>query len=150
MEDNKRKISRREIIKGLATVPVAGALIYGWYRKEKHDLLYKEAVREEVRLDAMNPVLGRNVSTDKKIRLGIIGTGGRGRSLLKAAGFLNPEIIDTYIEDARKNKADKRYEEFLEAYGQANIDQANETVLELYNKIRRIKGNYLLRKIEVK
>ena len=44
----------------------------------------------------------------------------------------------------------KRYEEFLEAYGQANIDQANETVLELYNKIRRIKGNYLLRKIEVK
>ena len=44
----------------------------------------------------------------------------------------------------------KRYDEFLEAYGQANIDQANEKVLELYNKIRRIQGNYLLRKIEVK
>ncbi len=44
----------------------------------------------------------------------------------------------------------KRYEEFLEAYGQANIDQANETVLELYNKIRRIQGNYLMRKIELK
>lgn len=44
----------------------------------------------------------------------------------------------------------ERYEKFLEAYGQANIDQANETVLELYNKIRRIQGNYLLRKITVK
>ena len=44
----------------------------------------------------------------------------------------------------------QRYEKFLEAYGKANIDQANETVLELYNKIRRIQGNYLLRKIEVK
>ncbi len=44
----------------------------------------------------------------------------------------------------------KRYEEFLEAYGQANIDKGNETVLELYNKIRRIQGNYLLRKIDVK
>lgn len=44
----------------------------------------------------------------------------------------------------------QRYEEFLEAYGQANIDQGNETVLELYNEIRRIQGNYLLRKIEVK
>jgi hypothetical protein len=44
----------------------------------------------------------------------------------------------------------QRYEEFLEAYGQANIDEANETVLELYNKIRRIQGNYLLRKIDVK
>jgi hypothetical protein len=44
----------------------------------------------------------------------------------------------------------ERYEKFLEAYGQANIDKGNETVLELYNKIRRIKGNYLLRKITVK
>jgi hypothetical protein len=44
----------------------------------------------------------------------------------------------------------ERYEAFLEAWGQANIDESNETVLELYNKIRRIQGNYLLRKIEVK
>ena len=44
----------------------------------------------------------------------------------------------------------QRYEEFLEAYGQANIDQANEKVLELYNKIRRIRGTYLMREITVK
>ena len=44
----------------------------------------------------------------------------------------------------------ERYEKFLEAYGQANIDQGSETVRELYNKIRRIQGNYLLRKITVK
>lgn len=44
----------------------------------------------------------------------------------------------------------ERYEAFLEAWGQANIDQSNETVLELYNKIRRIQGNYLLREITLK
>lgn len=44
----------------------------------------------------------------------------------------------------------QRYEEFLKAWGQANIDKSNEKVLELYNKIRRIKGTYLLRQIEVK
>lgn len=44
----------------------------------------------------------------------------------------------------------ERYDRFLEAYGKANIDKSNETVLELYNKIRRIKGTYLLRKIDVK
>lgn len=44
----------------------------------------------------------------------------------------------------------ERYEKFMEAYGQANIDEGNKTVLELYNKIRRIQGNYLLRKITVK
>jgi hypothetical protein len=51
-------------------------------------------------------------------------------------------------EDIAPNR--ERYEQFLEAYGQANIDKANDTVLELYNKIRRIQGNYLLRKITVK
>lgn len=44
----------------------------------------------------------------------------------------------------------ERYERFLEAWGQANVDKSNETVLELYNKIRRIQGNYLLRRIDVK
>ena len=51
-------------------------------------------------------------------------------------------------EDIAPNR--ERYERFLEAYGQANIDKGSETVRELYNKIRRIQGNYLLRKITVK
>jgi len=51
-------------------------------------------------------------------------------------------------EDIAPNR--ERYEKFLEAYGRANIDKGNETVLELYNKIRRIQGNYLLREIKVK
>lgn len=69
--------------------------------------------------------------------------------------FGNAEEFDLVLvvelagtEDLAPNR--ERYDEFLEAYGQANIDKANETVLELYNKIRRIKGNYLLRKITVK
>ena len=44
----------------------------------------------------------------------------------------------------------ERYEAFLEEWGQANIDKSNKKVLDLYNKIRRIKGNYLMRKITVK
>lgn len=51
-------------------------------------------------------------------------------------------------EDLAPNQA--RYNEFLEAWGQANIDESNETVLELYNKIRRIQGTHLLRKITIK
>ena len=98
MGEKQNKISRRDIVKGLATVPVAGALVYGWYRKLRYDNLFKEAIREDVSLDAINPVLNRNVSNDKQLRLGIIGTGGRGRALLKAAGFLNPEIIDAFSD----------------------------------------------------
>lgn len=43
----------------------------------------------------------------------------------------------------------ERYLAFLEAYGKANIDQGNTTVIELYNKIRKIQGTYMLRKIEL-
>ena len=43
----------------------------------------------------------------------------------------------------------ERYMAFLEAYGQANIDQGDETVRELYNKIRKIQATYLLREIRM-
>ncbi|NOX47311.1 MAG: Gfo/Idh/MocA family oxidoreductase [Chlorobi bacterium] len=107
-------ISRRDIIKGLATVPVVGAFFYGWYKKRKLENLLRDSIREEITLDNENPVFHRKVSTEKQIRLGIIGTGGRGRALLKACGFLRPEIIDGYVESAKENKTDKRYAEFLE------------------------------------
>ena len=44
----------------------------------------------------------------------------------------------------------ERYNKFMEAWGEANMQQSNEKVLELYNKIRRIQGNYLLREITLK
>lgn len=40
-----------------------------------------------------------------------------------------------------------RYMKFMEEYGKANLDQSNKTVLELYNKIRKIQGTYMLREI---
>jgi len=43
----------------------------------------------------------------------------------------------------------ERYMAFLEAYGQANIDQGNRTVLDVYNQIREIQGTYMLREIEM-
>lgn len=107
-------ISRRDIIKGLATVPVLGAFFYGWYKKRRYDMMLRNAIQEEISLEDENPLLNRKVSNDQQIRLGIIGTGGRGRSLLKACGFLRPEIIDDYVEAANLNKTDKRYSEFLE------------------------------------
>jgi hypothetical protein len=42
-----------------------------------------------------------------------------------------------------------RYDAFMKAWGDANIEQSNKTVRDLYNKIRTIKGTYLLREIEI-
>lgn len=44
----------------------------------------------------------------------------------------------------------ERYNAFMEAWGQENMDASNEKVLELYNEIREIQGEYLLREITIK
>ena len=44
----------------------------------------------------------------------------------------------------------QRYDAFMDAYGKANIDQGNKTVVELYNQIREIQGVYLLREVSMK
>lgn len=33
----------------------------------------------------------------------------------------------------------------MEAWGRENMESSNKTVIEVYNKIRKIKGTYLLR-----
>lgn len=106
------KIGRRDILKGLATVPVIGVLAYGWYRQKRYHSLIEKALKEEVQLSKDNPILSRNAPKNPKIRIGIIGAGGRGRYLLKAAGFVHPETIDAWKQAAENNKNDKRYEEF--------------------------------------
>lgn len=43
----------------------------------------------------------------------------------------------------------ERYMAFLEAYGKANIDKGNRTVLAIYNKIRKVQATYMLREIKL-
>ena len=50
----------------------------------------------------------------KKIRLGLIGFGIRGKQLLRAAGFAEPSWIDTLIDANKKDKKDNRYQQYLE------------------------------------
>lgn len=45
------------------------------------------------------------------------------------------------------NKAE--YDKFIAAWGQENSDNANKTVIEVYNKIRKIKGTHLLRELKM-
>ncbi|KUO56177.1 MAG: hypothetical protein APF82_10380 [Sphingomonadales bacterium BRH_c42] len=46
--------------------------------------------------------------------------------------------------------ADKaEYDKFMAAWGAANQEASNRTVIELYNKIRKIKGTYILRELKM-
>lgn len=41
-----------------------------------------------------------------------------------------------------------RYDAFMDAWGRANMDRSNETVVNIYNEIREIQGVYMLRELE--
>jgi len=129
-DQNKGKINRRDLIKGLATIPVLGAFAFGWFRKQRYNKLLKSVIQEEVKLDAVNPLAIRQVPMDRKIRLGIIGSGGRGRALMKAAGFINPETADSWKESAQENRTDDRYEMFL---GQEDLNIEFNGVCDVYD-----------------
>ena len=110
----KKKFSRRDILKGLATTPILGALAYGIIKKHKYDKLLKSNILEELNLSKeMSPP----VLTTKKgatIRLGIIGYGGRGNHLLRGCGYADPEIIDEWKNSAINNPHDLRYQDYLQ------------------------------------
>ncbi len=114
-ELNKPGKSRRDVIKSLATVPVLGAFAYGYYKKKKYDRTLNSEILKELGMDQRSPEHEAPVSSGgRKIRIGIIGYGIRGNQLMKGAGFVHPDWIDSIRGAHEKNSSDKRYLEFLE------------------------------------
>jgi predicted dehydrogenase len=108
------KIGRRDILKGIAAVPVLGAFSYAWLRKNKIDEKFREQMREVVQLTSQPVELAPSLKDGKPIRLGFIGFGIRGKQLMRAAGFPEPSWIDEQKKAALENKQNKNYESYME------------------------------------
>jgi predicted dehydrogenase len=115
-KDKTPKLGRRDILKGIITLPVIGAIAYGALRKRRNEQILIKQIRDELNLNYEPPVIAPNavVKEGSKLRIGIIGYGIRGEQLLRAAGFAQPAIIDEYTEGAKKDANDKRLVDFLE------------------------------------
>jgi len=120
-QSNSEGVSRRDVIKGLATIPVLGGVIYSAYRKMKYDRILRSSIFSEI---GVNPESGN--STDyvqpdrsKEIRVGIIGFGIRGEQLTRAAGFATEDWLKTQRERAEKTGNDVTLQTFL---GQDNLN----------------------------
>ncbi|MBN2812437.1 MAG: Gfo/Idh/MocA family oxidoreductase [Bacteroidales bacterium] len=118
---NPRSITRRDILKGLAAVPVLGAFSYAWFRKNNLDEAFRKQMREVVNLTAQPVELAPSIQDGKPIRVGIIGFGIRGKQLLRAAGFPEPSWIDDQIKAHAENRQNTNYQSYMEQE-QLNIE----------------------------
>lgn len=107
------KMNRRDVIKGLATVPVLGAMAYGTWRKTRQDHIRSHKLAKELNMSSDNLEYSPFKQDGDTIRIGIIGYGIRGTQLMKAAGFATPKAIQD-MKDAEIDSGNKRYSEFLE------------------------------------
>lgn len=129
---DSNNISRRNILKAFAAVPVLGALGYGVLRKKNYDNDIRDQIVKELGISYDPPVLPtiKGVDMSKPLRVGIVGYGIRGEQLMRAAGFAHPSTIDEWRESAEKNSNDHRLEDFL---AQDNLNLQFTGVCELFD-----------------
>ena len=126
-EKNENRIDRRDVLKSLATLPVLGGFIYGAIAKKSRDNFKKRLILSELGLEEGAPSVLPKTTFKKQgelIRIGIIGFGGRGESLIRSAGFVHP----TYWSDRKKfaleqEKIDRLYIRNLEKEIKAYFNQ---------------------------
>jgi predicted dehydrogenase len=99
-------IGRRDVIKALASIPILGVFFYGFLKKKAEDDFRRSEIMAELGVSEGAPaVIPEAISRPPgdRIRLGIIGYGGEGESLIRNAGFGHPEWVEEVRANAEKD-----------------------------------------------
>ena len=110
---NEPRFNRRDIIRGLATIPALAVFLYSYMKKSALDSMRKLQVMSELNQRKKAPAVLKSSKPGELIRLGVIGYGWRGAQDLKAAGFASPEWVAKAREGVNRNRLDKRLETYL-------------------------------------
>lgn len=112
-KQNETNLERRDLIKGLATVPVFGIFLANLWRKMSRDAAKKANLLSGLVQEKSAPAVISGLSDSKHLNLGVIGYGGRGSHLVRGAGFATPGWTTSASENARKNKLDKGFATYM-------------------------------------
>ena len=104
---------RRELLKGLATIPILGIFILNVLQKWRRDKLKKSNIMADFVQEKEAPSVISNLSNSQHLKLGIIGYGGRGAHLVRGAGFATKGWTDATYQNSQKNKLDKAFNTFM-------------------------------------
>ena len=90
---------RRELLKGLATIPILGIFILNVLQKWRRDKLKKSNIMADFVQEKEAPSVISNLSNSQHLKLGIIGYGGRGAHLVRGAGFATKGWTDATYQN---------------------------------------------------
>jgi len=130
--DGERSVTRRDLLKGFATLPVFGALYYNVRKKHSKADLRKQQILDELGLKDSAPAVVPRTTLKKSgqlVRIGLIGYGFRGDQVVRAAGFPHPEWVEERLELAQKTGRDVRLEALME---QEDLNIAITAVCDLF------------------
>jgi predicted dehydrogenase len=105
--------SRRDILKGLAGVPLLGGIWWAGATDAVSKKKEREAILETLNINASPPPPTGSMAGDP-IRVGIIGFGGRGEHLVRSLGFATKDWLTQMKTNSDKNPLDTRLQEFLD------------------------------------
>ncbi|NND08738.1 MAG: Gfo/Idh/MocA family oxidoreductase [Saprospiraceae bacterium] len=122
-------LSRRDVIKGLAGLPIIGAVFWAGASKASSQKESRNTILETLNINASQPPDTGPMSGDP-IRLGIIGFGIRGPQLCRSLGFATKTWLKNMEDSAAKNPNDTRLKSFLE---QENLNVQVTAVCDLFD-----------------
>jgi predicted dehydrogenase len=109
----KKGFKRRDILKGLAALPVLGTFFLSAGVKRHQDQSARRRILEELNIKAAAPPPSGPMA-GAPLRIGVIGFGGRGEHLARALGFATAEWVELMKEEARLLPNDTRLKDFYE------------------------------------
>ncbi len=131
---NDTGIERRSFLEALVALPVIGVFFVSFVQKKAADDAKKEAIMAELGVHEGGPAYIPNAISrppSERIRLGIIGYGGEGESLVRHAGFAHPD----WVEGARQDNVEDPRNKELEVYmGQEDLNVQLTAVCDVFDK----------------
>jgi predicted dehydrogenase len=126
-------MGRRDVLKALATVPVLGALGYTALRRRGLDADERRRLLDELGIEDEGAALFSELETRShpdKVRVGIIGYGLEGESLVRSLGFAHPDWFEERREAKLEDPRDTSLEEWLD---QENLNVELTAVCDLFD-----------------
>ncbi len=112
-EENKRTFTRREILKGIAGVPVVGAIWWAGATKSKQKSQSRDSILKSLNIEASPPPPSGSMAGDP-VRIGVIGFGIRGAQLCRALGFATNSWFEEQAEILKEDPSNTQLKTFLE------------------------------------